>query len=77
MPNFFIPFAESPEQAARVYDVFVRQNPYPPRSGRLFRISFLDRERWLVAEVERVDRTRRTGPRNNRRNKSCNRSHTF
>jgi hypothetical protein len=64
MPNFFVPFAESSEQAARVYDVFLKQNPYPPQSGRLFRISFLDRKRWLVAEVgkEIVGWSEKDGP---------------
>lgn len=39
MPSFFVPLADSPEQAKRVYEVFLKQN-YAPKAGRLYKVSF-------------------------------------
>jgi len=52
MPNFFVPFSDSPEQAERVYGAFLKNSTYPPvGTSRLFRITFQFRGKSLVAEV--------------------------
>lgn len=51
MPNFFVPFADSPEQRDRVYATFRGQNPYPANPGRLFQIVFQDHGRMVTAQV--------------------------
>jgi len=51
--KFFVPFAESPDQAERVYASFVQNHGYPVvgQSVRLFRVTFSYHGRSLVAEV--------------------------
>ena len=51
MPSFFLPFADSPEQAERLYVVLQGQNPYPANPGRLFQIVFRDHSRIVTAQV--------------------------
>jgi hypothetical protein len=51
MPSFFIPLADSPEQAKRVYEVFLKQNPYAPKAGRLYKVSFRDHGKIITAQV--------------------------
>lgn len=51
MPKFFIPLAESSEQAERLYAMFAAQNQYPALPGRLCRIKFRFRDKPLIAEV--------------------------
>jgi hypothetical protein len=63
MPKFFIPFAD-PKQRAQIYAEFLRQNPYPPVPGRLFRVNFSDHGIPTVAEVGKTisGRMARDGP---------------
>lgn len=51
--KFFVPFSDSPEQAERVYQVFVQNHGYPvaPGSGRLFSLAFRYGGRTLLVEV--------------------------
>jgi hypothetical protein len=53
MPDFFIPFAESKEEAERVYRVFLKNHLYPvqPKAGRLFHVVFIYRKHRLIAEI--------------------------
>lgn len=54
MPAFFIPFAESPAQAERVYGTFLKNSAGYELShptARLFRISFQYWKKLCVAEV--------------------------
>lgn len=56
MTAFFVPFADSPEQAERAYAGFQRQNSnnkYPLKSGRLFKIDFQSHGQSVSAEVGR------------------------
>jgi hypothetical protein len=52
MPNFFVPFADSPEQAEREYAAFQRPN-YPPAhpTARLYKIRFRQDSYDCVATV--------------------------
>lgn len=54
MPNFFMPFADSPEQADRVYAEFVASSSTYPLShptARLCAVQFNDRGKPLTATV--------------------------
>jgi hypothetical protein len=51
MPVFHIPKAESAKQAELVYSQLCKQNPYPHKPGRLFRITFVHRKNLMIAEV--------------------------
>jgi hypothetical protein len=52
MPNFFVPFADSPGQAERAYSGFRQQNQYPTvGNSRIFKISYDYRGKLLTAEV--------------------------
>lgn len=54
MPNFFLPFATSPEQKEQEYQGFLKMTAgyelaHP--TARLFRISFLHKKKVCIAEV--------------------------
>lgn len=51
MPNFFVPFTDTFEQAEEMYSMFRRQNPYEALPGRLFSVDFTDHGKISVAEV--------------------------
>jgi hypothetical protein len=54
MPNFFVPFASTPEQAEETYQGFLKMaSSYPLTrpNARLFRIAFEHHKRPYVAEV--------------------------
>lgn len=56
MPDFFVPYAVSPEEAESVYNGFIKNSAtYPLRypTSRLFRISFKYRDKIIHAEVGR------------------------
>jgi hypothetical protein len=54
MPNFFVPFATTPEMAEEAYAGFLRAlAPYPliHPTGRLFKVTFRDEGNLCAAEV--------------------------
>jgi hypothetical protein len=52
MPKFFVPAANSPEQAEEVYAKLAKQNIYPNKKpGRLFKIGFIDKGTSTIATV--------------------------
>jgi hypothetical protein len=52
MPKFFIPNAESPEQAEEAYATMRKTNYYgDDQSGRLYRIAFHENEEVMTAQV--------------------------
>ena len=55
MPKFFVPNADSPEQAEEAYASMRKQNYYgDDKPGRLCRIAFYEKEEVVLAQVGHV-----------------------
>lgn len=51
MPDFFVPFTDSPEEAERAYAAFVASSKGNQNAPRLYAVTFMDRGKPVTATV--------------------------